>query len=397
MSGHRLSRSLAVIAATTSLLLAASAGAQQRPGTLGEGPWLFDTHEADTRIRVSIVARPLSHPWGMVFLPNGDMLITERGGRLRLVRDRALVADPVADMPEVSNALMAGLLDIALHPRFDDNAFVYFTYSKPLGEVVATTLARGRWTGERLVGIEDLFVADDFGERRAGAARIVFDSDSTLFMSNGGTGQVGDTRSQDPGTHVGKLLRLRDDGGVPADNPFVGDARYRPEIYSLGHRNQLGLALHPETGVLWASEQGPQGGDEVNIIEPGGNYGWPVVTYGRNYDGTQAAAQPWSDEFIAPELFWVPSIALSGMTFYTGDAFPAWQGNLFVGGLLEGRVARTGHIQRVVFNENGEVRRESLLRELRQRIRDVRQGPDGLLYVLTEETDGALLVIEPDR
>lgn len=389
-------QSRAVLAAAAiGLFWAANADAQRRSAPLGDGPWLFDTHEDETRIRVSILARPLSHPWGMAFLPNGDILITERDGRLRLVRDGELLPEPVADMPEVSRAALAGLLDIALHPRFEENAFVYFTYSKPLDEVVATTLARGRWTGERLVDIEDVFIADDFGERRGGAARILFDTDSTLFMSNGGTGQVGDTRSQDPGTHVGKLLRIRDDGGVPADNPFVGDAAYRPEIWSLGHRQQLGLALHPETGVLWASEQGPQGGDEVNIIEPGGNYGWPVVTYGRNYDGTPAAEQPWSSEFNAPELFWVPSIALSGMTFYTGDAFGAWQGDLIVGGLLEGRVARTGHIQRVVFNENGEVRRESLLRELRQRIRDVRQGPDGLLYVLTEESDGALLVIEP--
>ena len=396
MSGRRLLQSPAVLAAAAlGLFGAANAVAQQRSELLGEGPWIFDTHEDETRIRVSILARPLSHPWGLAFLPNGDILITERDGRLRLVRNGELVPESVADIPEVSSAPLAGLLDIALHPRFEENAFVYFTYSKPLDEVVATALARGRWTGERLVEIEDVFIADDFGERRAGAARILFDTDSTLFMSNGGTGQVGDMRSQDPGTHVGKLLRLRDDGGVPADNPFVGDAAYRPEIYSLGHRNQLGLILHPETGALWASEQGPQGGDEVNIIEPGGNYGWPVVTYGRNYDGTRAAEQPWSSEFIAPELFWVPSIALSGMTFYTGDAFVAWQGNLIVGGLLEGRVARTGHIQRVVFNENGEVRRESLLRELRQRIRDVRQGPDGLLYVLTEEADGALLLIEP--
>jgi len=396
MSGRSL-QAAPCLAFTAVLLLAWSADghAQRRSEPLGEGPWQFDTYEDGSSIRVSIVARPLSHPWSLVFLPGGDMLVSERDGRLRLIRDGELLPDSVADIPEVSRAALAGLMDLALHPRFADNGLIYFTYSKPLGDVVATSLARGRWTGDRLVNIEDVFIADDFGERRGGASRIVFDSDTTLFMTNGGTGQVGDMRSQDPGTHVGKLLRLRDDGGVPIDNPFVGRAGFRPEIYSLGHRNQLGLALHPVTGALWASEQGPQGGDEVNIIEPGGNYGWPLVTYGRNYDGTAAAEQPWRAEFIAPELFWVPSIALSGMTFYTGDAFPAWQGNLFVGGLLEGRVAGTGHIERVVFNENGEVRRESLLRELHQRIRDVRQGPDGYLYALTEEADGALLRIEP--
>src|SRR5690606_6543018 len=178
-------------------------------------------------------------------------------------------------------------------------------------------------------------------------------------------------------------------------NPFVGRDDARPEIYSSGHRNQLGLALHPTTGALWASEQGPQGGDEVNVIVPAGNYGWPTVTYGRNYDGTKASPQPWSSDLVAPELFWVPAIALSGMTFYTGDAFPAWRNNLFVGGLAEGRIPQTGQIQRIVFNENGEIRRESLFRELRQRIRDVREGPDGLLYVLTDQADGALLRIEP--
>ena len=368
---------------------------QNAEPVLGKGPWTYDTHEENTRIRVTVVARGLSHPWSIAFLPNGDMLVTERAGRLRLVRDGRLLEVPVADMPEVSRAPLAGLMDLALHPRFDENRYVYFTYSKPLESAVAIALGRGRWTGERLVDIEDVFVADSFGRPRGGASRILFADDGTLFMTVGGAGEVGDTRAQDLGTHVGKLLRLTDDGGVPADNPFVGREDARPEIYSLGHRNQLGLALHPSTRELWASEQGPQGGDEVNIIEPGGNYGWPNVTFGRNYDGTKASPRPWSGEFIEPELFWVPSIALSGMTFYTGDAFPAWRGNLFVGGMVEGRIPQTGQIQRIVFNENGELRREALLRDLRQRIRDVRQGPDGLLYVLTDQADGALLRIEP--
>lgn len=386
-----VSMSLCALASSNTVLGQTS---QPEPA-LGDGPWIYDTHEADTRIRVSVVARGLSHPWSLAFLPNGDMLVTERAGRLRLVRDGRLLDEPVADMPEVSRAPLAGLMDLALHPRFDENGFVYFTYSKPLESAVAIALGRGRWTGDRLVDIEDVFVADSFGRPRGGASRILFADDGTLFMTVGGAGEAGDTRAQDLGTHIGKLLRLTDDGGAPADNPFVGRDDARPEIYSLGHRNQLGLALHPSTGRLWASEQGPQGGDEVNVIEPGGNYGWPHVTFGRNYDGTKVSPQPWSSEFLGPELFWVPSIATSGMTFYTGDAFPAWRGNLFVGGMVEARIPQTGQIQRIVLNENGEIRREALLRDLRQRIRDVRQGPDGLLYVLTDQADGALLKIEP--
>ena len=392
---HRLDMAGAALVALLILAPAPDATAQREPIVLGEGPWIFETYEEGRSIRVSVLARGLSHPWSLAFLPNGDMLVTERAGRLRLVRDGKLVPEPVAEMPAVSNAPLAGLMDLALHPRFADSGLVYFTYSKPIGDVVANTLARGRWNGMRLVDIEDVFVADDFGARRGGAARILFDTDSTLYMTIGGAGQVGDTRSQSLTTHIGKLLRLRDDGGVPADNPFAGRDDVNSEIYSYGHRNQLGLAIHPDTGALYAGEQGPQGGDEVNIIRPGENYGWPVVTYGRNYDGTAAAKQPWSPEFASPELFWVPSIALSGMSFYTGNAFPAWQGNLFVGGMVEGRIPQTGQLQRIVFNENGEIRREAMLRELRQRIRDVREGPDGLLYVLTEEADGALLKIEP--
>src|SRR5690606_25743970 len=276
--------SLCTLASTNTAL------GQNAEPVLGEGPWIYDTYEADTRIRVSVVARGLSHPWSLAFLPNGDMLVTERGGRLRIVRDGRLLDEPVADMPEVSRAPLAGLMDLALHPRFDENGLVYFSYSKPLDSVVAIALGRGRWTGERLVDIEDVFVADRFDKRRGGASRIAFADDGTLFMTVGGAGEAGDTRAQDLGTHIGKLLRLTDDGGVPADNPFVGRDGVRPEIYSSGHRNQLGLALDPRTGRLWASEQGPQGGDEVNIIEPGGNYGWPHATYGRNYDGTKVSS-----------------------------------------------------------------------------------------------------------
>ncbi len=366
-----------------------------RSPTLGDGPWVFEA-AGEVEVRVSIVARGLEHPWALAFLPGGDMLVTETPGRLRLIRDGELVADPVAALPPVSNAPLAGLLDLTLHPGFEANGLVYFTYSKPGEDGVSNTLARGRWNGERLVEIEDVFVADSYGEDRGGASRLAFESGGIVYMTIGGAGVVGDERAQDPGTHIGKTLRLTDEGGVPPDNPFVDRPDHAPEVFTLGHRNQIGLAIHPDTGALFASEQGPQGGDELNVLLPGRNYGWPIVTYGRNYDGTPASEQPWRADFEAPYLFWVPSVAVTGMAFYTGDAFPDWRGNLLVGGLVESRIAPSGQVQRIVMNENGEIAREPLLRQLRQRIRAVYEGPDGFVYVLTDEDDGAVLRLEPN-
>jgi glucose/arabinose dehydrogenase len=204
--------------------------------------------------------------------------------------------------------------------------------------------------------------------------------------------------AQDPTVHFGKMLRLNDDGSVPADNPFVASGEYLPEVYSVGHRNQLGLAFHPESGELWATENGPQGGDEANIIKAGSNYGWPIVSYSRQYRGAWVSDTPWLDIYEEPEVIWWPSIAPSGLTFYSGDKFPEWQGNLFVGSMMEGRIPGTGHVDRIVFNSQGqEIRREGLLRELKQRVTGVKQGPDGYLYVLLDEEEGALLRIEPVR
>ena len=217
-----------------------------------------------------------------------------------------------------------------------------------------------------------------------------------IYMSMGNSTEGENAPSQNPTNYGGKLIRLRDDGTVPPDNPFVNRAGYKPEIFTLGHRNQLGLAVNPVTGEMWAAEQGPNGGDEVNIIKAGRNYGWPMVSYGRSYGGPRVSDVPWQAVFEQPVTVWVPSIAVSGLTFYTGDRFPRWKNNLFVGGLRQGEVPRTGQLQRIVFNEKWEeIRREALLRELHQRIRDVRQGPDGLLYALTEENDAALLRFEP--
>ena len=260
-------------------------------------------------------------------------------------------------------------------------------------------LARGRLDTGALTEVRDIFVAEGL-DRGIAASRIVWGPDGSLYMTVGGSYVFADTGSyaQDPQNHFGKLMRLTEDGAAPADNPFAGDPDFLPEIFSMGHRNQLGLAWHPETGELWATENGPQGGDEANIIRAGANYGWPLASYSREYSGVRVSETPWRPEFEDPAVVWWPSIGPSGLTFYTGPHFPEWQGNLMVGSMMEGRMPRTGHIDRVVFNRRGEeIRRESILTELRQRVRDVRQGPDGYLYVLTDEDDAVLFRIEPAR
>ena len=382
------------------LALAISASAQQQPApppigaphvALGAGPFVFDTAEQH-KIRVVVVTRGLSHPWSLAFLPGGNMLVTERAGRLRVIRDGVLDPQPLSGLPKVHAVRNAGLFDIVLHPKFAENKLVYFTYSKP-GEdgKSATTLARGRLEGAGLTDVQDLFVSE--WSTVLGGSRIAFARDGTIFMTTGAaTGNL----AQDPSSDYGKVLRLKDDGSVPSDNPFVGRAGYKPEIYTLGHRDQLGLAIHPESGAVFSNENGPNGGDEINLILPGRNYGWPLLSYGRAYDGPRISEVPTRDGFEQPLVVWNPSIALSGMTFYSGDRFPSWKGNVFVGGMRQGEIPGTGRLDRVVFNPKmEELRRESLMTELHQRIRDVRQGPDGLLYVLTEEEDGALLKIEP--
>jgi len=357
---------------------------------LPDKPVVYDTAEGQ-RIRVVVVARGLSHPWALAFLPDGGMLVTERTGQLRLIRNGVLDPQPVAGVPTVRAQGLSGLMDIALHPQFAQNGFAFLTYTKPLqGTQNTLALARGRFDGRALVDVRDVFVA---GPGTGGAPRIAFARDGTIFMTTGGGGEKG---AQDPNSHGGKVLRLREDGTAPPDNPFVGRAGYKPEIFSLGHRNSIGLAIHPGTGEPWQNENGPNGGDELNIIKPGRNYGWPIVSYGRTYPGPRQSEIPWQEGFEQPAVFWVPSIAISGLTFYTGDRLPKWKGDVFVGGLRTGEIPGTGHLERILFNEKmEELRRESLLVDLRQRIRDVRQGPDQLLYLLTDADDGAVLRIEP--
>lgn len=378
---------------------------------LPDGPMLYETGLVRP-IRVT-ATKGLNQPWSMAFLPDGAILVTERPGRLRIVRNGMLDPAPVAGLPAIAAQGLAGLMDLALHPQFTQNSLVYFTYHKPAATPAAApgggapaapapagtiTLARGRWDGAKLVEVRDLFSAMPSGN----ASRIVFGRDGMIYLSLGsGDPPIGNANpeaapAQDPGSLAGKVLRLKDDGTVPPDNPFVGRSGYRPEIFTLGHRNILGLTVNPETGAVWSVEDGPNGGDEVNALAAGKNYGWPLLSFGRFYLGPRVSVQPYRDGFEPPVVFWVPAIATSGLTFYNGDRFPEWKNNLFVGGMRQGEVPRSGHLERLDFNDKWEeLHRESLLRELQNRIRDVRQGRDGLLYVLTAENDGALLKIEP--
>jgi aldose sugar dehydrogenase len=372
--------------------------AQQQPigvpvPTLGAGPFVFDTAEQH-KIRITVVTKGLVHPWSLVFLPDGGMLVTERPGRIRLVRDGVLDPKPLGGVPQARTKGNGGLMDIALHPRFTENHLVYFTYDKPIDNAkCAPAVARGRLEGGALADVRDVLVTDAYEGTGGLSGRIAFGRDGMLYMATGGNvGWV----AQEPSSLRGKILRMRDDGSAPPDNPFVGRTGYRPEIYTLGHRNSLGLIVHPETGVIWNNENGPNGGDEINIILPGRNYGWPVVSFGRDYAGPRISENPTREGMENPLVVWIPSIAVAGMTVYTGDRFPKWKKNVFVGSMRTGEVPGTGHLERIVFNERTEeLRRESMLGELKQRIREVRQGPDGYLYLLTDEDNGALLRIEP--
>lgn len=344
------------------------------------------------QVDVVTVVSGLEHAWGVAFLPNDEMLITERPGRLRIVRGGTLDPNPVAGVPDVWANGQGGLLDVAIHPDFASNRWVYLTYSKPGdGNQATTALARGRLAadGSRLEGVEDLFVAEAWtGAGVHFGSRLAFSPDGYLFMTVGDRGRM--EAAQDRSNHQGTILRLNDDGTAPADNPFVGEAGVLPEIWAYGIRSPQGLAFHPETGELWETEHGPRGGDELNVIEPGRNYGWPVITYGINYNGEQIGdgitEAPGMEQ---PVHYWVPSIATSGLTIYDGDRFPAWRGSAFTGGLAGTQLARVDLAGRSA--EGVEV----LLESRGERIRDVRTGPDGFIYLLTDSARGALLRLEP--
>jgi len=398
--GSRHARRSACAAFAATFLIASASAQQTVPFTNGipvapempippmpTKPVEYPTAEG-MRIKVSVVTRGIEHPWSIAFVSNDVWLVTQTHGGLRVVRNGVLDPEPVKGVPEVKPARRSGLLEVTLHPQFAENKYVYLTYHKPLpGDKGALALARGRWDGKQLVGTRDLFVTPpDSGT----ISRLVFGRDGKLYMSTAG----GD--AQDPSTLAGKILRLNDDGTVPKDNPFVGREGYRPEIYTLGHRSPLGLAVHPGTGQIWESENGPNGGDEINILVPGGNYGWPLVSLGRTYQGPWHSQKFQRDGLIDPVVYWTPAIGVSGLAFYTGDKLPKWKGDVFVGGLRFGEIIGTGQIQRILFNEKmEELRREALLTDWGHRMRDIRQGPDGLLYVLVDDDDGAVLRIEP--
>jgi glucose/arabinose dehydrogenase len=331
------------------------------------------------------------NPWSLTFLPNGDMLVTEKPGRLRVVRNGDLETQPVSAVPEVWATGQGGLLEVLPHPRFSENQLLYLTYSKACEKGATTALHRARFDGKALIDGRDIFVADNCntGNPHFGS-KLAFARDGLLYMTIGERGDR--NRSQNTASHGGKILRLKDDGTVPPDNPFVGKEGYKPEIFSYGHRNAQGLAFHPESGVLWSHEHGPQGGDELNIVQAGKNYGWPIAGYGREYapDGAIVSQQPSKEGIEEPVLIWSPSIGISGLIIYTGDAFPHWKGNFFAGALSGMALHRIG------FNEKGGLLgREALLMQARQRVRDVRQGPDGHIYLAIDANPGGVLRLEP--
>ena len=349
------------------------------------------THTTEqARFVVETVSSGLDHPWSVAFLPDGGYLVSERPGRLRLIDAHGkLSPQPVEGLPPVLAHGQGGLLDVVLHPQFASNRWVYLSYAEPGVGGVGTAVARGRFDGRRLDDVEVLFrLMPKSGTGRHFGSRLVFDRDGFLFITLGDRGAQ--ARAQDLADHAGSVIRLHDDGRVPADNPFVGRDDARAEIYSYGHRNIQGATLHAPSNQLWTHEHGPQGGDEINLPRAGVNHGWPVITYGVNYGiGTRIGEGTAKPGMAQPLYYWVPSIAPSGMTFYDADAFPAWQGDLFVGSL------KFRLLVRLELRDGKVVAEERMLADELGRIRDVRQGPDGLLYLLTDDDDGQLVRLRP--
>jgi aldose sugar dehydrogenase len=383
---------------------------------LPEAPVRYETAEGQT-IQVSVYARGFQNPWSMAFVSDDTILVAERGGAIKAVRNGVVDPTPVTGGPVAIGSGLSGT-DLALHPDFERNRAVYISYTKPLdppagaqpaaaaaggggrggaqpaapagrggrgaAQRTAVAVARATWNGKGFTDTRDIFVGDG-----GSGGPIAFGGDGMLYVAHGG----GDTQTLK--SLGGKVLRLTDEGRVPPDNPFVGRADARPEIFTHGHRTLLRLATHPLTGAIWQIENGPNGGDEVNILVPGGNYGWPLVSLGRTYGG------PWQGPFtkegyIDPIVYWTPAIAVSSIAFYTGDRLPRWKGDVFVTGMRYGEIPGTGQLHRILINKDlEELRREPLLVDLRRRLRDVKQGRDGLLYVLTDEADGVMLRIEP--
>ena len=428
-------RTALAAAALVALFTQRAAMQQQAP------PPMPDTQTFGS-LTVTKIADGLEMPWSLAFLPNGDMLVTEMPGRLRIIRNGVLDAKPIAGVPAVLYEPFAGLMDVVLHPDFAKNQYVYLSYNKmgpklPDGEepmnwrmtlgwspghvkhapekdrlTNSTAIARARFDGTTLVDLKEIFVANDWKDQSVASttsARMAWGTDGKLYVTIGGANAPASNGkwrpvqggvAQDPTRHGGKVLRLNDDGTAPRDNPFVGKKGYLPEIYTMGLRNAVGLALNPATGVMWEHENGPADGDELNILKPGANYGWPLVGMGRDYMGDfiggpnalhptlgrKDASKMYMEGMEQPFLHWTPTVAPSGMMFYTGDKFENWKGSLFIG-QLKGK-----KIERLSFTPTGGVnRRDYLLEALNRRIRDIRQGPDGWIYVVTDGKPGQVL------
>lgn len=371
-------RSAIMLAGTGLLLSAVAAGAQESTYTAAQHDY-----------RVVPVAEGLVQPWSMAWLPNGDMLVTEKPGRLRIVRDGRLLPEPVSGVPEVFYQGQGGLFEVLPHPDFEQNQTIYLSFAKPVGEGSTTAIIRARLENGSLTNVTEIFAANASGRSHYGG-KLVFDEDGYLYLTLGdrqapSTGDLTAHPAQDLSNHAGVIVRLNEDGTVPSDNPFVGERGALPEIWSYGHRSPQGLAIHPQTGDLWMTEHGPQGGDELNLVTPGANYGWPVVGYGVNYGSSSPIHERQTATGMeSPTRFWVPSIATSGLMIYDGDKFPQWQGDIFVGGLAGELIARLEMDEdyRTVLRE------EELLYGM-GRIRDVRQGPDGYIYAALEDRQGA--------
>ncbi|MFP4314191.1 MAG: PQQ-dependent sugar dehydrogenase [Alphaproteobacteria bacterium] len=336
------------------------------------------------------VVGDLEYPWGMDFLPGGDVLITEKSGNLILVRMPSGEKQSVSGLPDIAEIGQGGLLDVLIHPDFQSNQTIFLSYAGRSERGYGTEVVRAKLNGPRLTEVTKIFEAVPKVRGRVHfGSRLLWGPDDKLYITLGDRGRK--EEAQDPKNHLGSVIRINPDGTIPEDNPFVNDGRKRPEIFTYGNRNVQGIAMHPETKEIWAHEHGPKGGDEINILKAGNNYGWPEITYGVAYSGFPITDQTSAPGMEQPVLYWDPSIAPCGMIFYTGNKFPAWQGNIFVGAL-----AGT-HLRRISIDGTEVIEQEVLLEEFGERIRDVANGPDGFIYILTDKLDGQLLRLEPKK
>jgi aldose sugar dehydrogenase len=390
-SNQRIDTWVPVLIVAVSAAICATAAADVTPAAVrGLPPPPQPAKVIKTGYKVTEIAKGLDHPWSMAFLPDGSILVTERVGRLRVIKNGLLQTEPVGGVPAVHTGSQAGLFDIVLHPQFAQNNIVYLTYAAGTKAANGTQVARARFDGSTLQDLRVIFKAlplKDTDNHYGG--RMAFLPDGTFALTIG-EGFEYREKAQDLSSDLGKIVRLNDDGSVPQDNPFLGQAAVRPEIYTWGHRNEQGLTFDVQSGRLYETEHGPRGGDELNIIVPHRNYGWPVITYGMDYSGAYVSPYTQRSGLEQPVIYWTPSIAPSGLAMYRGDKFPAWRGDLFVGALA------FKHLRRVHLDERGNIAdQEQLLNDLNWRIRDVRAAPDGFLYVCTDETDGRVLRLEP--